>query len=123
LPLARGDVLLAGNFSLRIQKPILFIRKVGFFNVEFFIMTDENEEQKESSLGENLAAVGQIIVGQIETIGGVLTGDPVTRAEGDFNVEVGNLHQKSNKNLTAIENIEEAEHDKSNELIQTEIKE
>jgi len=86
-------------------------------------MTDENEEQKESSLGENLSAVGQIIVGQIETIGGVLTGDPVTRAVGDFNVEVGNLHQESNKNLTAIENIEEAEHDKSNELIQTEIKE
>jgi len=105
------------------QKPFWFIRKLGFFVVEFFIMTDENEEQKESSLGENLAAVGQIIVGQIETIGGVLTGDPVTRAEGDFNVEVGNLHQESNKNLTAIENNKEVEHDKSNELIQTEVKE
>jgi len=105
------------------KKPILFIRKVGFFIVEFFIMTDENEEQKESSLGENLTAVGQIIIGQIETIGGVLTGDPVTRAEGDFNVEVGNLHQESNKNLNAIENREAAEHDKSNELIQTEVKE
>ena len=75
-------------------------------------MTNENEEQQESSLGENLAAVGQIIVGQIETIGGVLTGDPITRAEGDFNVEVGNLHQESNKNLTTIENNTEAEHDK-----------
>ena len=94
------------------KKPILFIRKVGFFIVEFFIMTNENEEQQESSLGENLAAVGQIIVGQIETIGGVLTGDPITRAEGDFNVEVGNLHQESNKNLTTIENNTEAEHDK-----------
>ncbi len=123
MPLARGEVLLAGNFSLRIQKPILFIRKVGFFNVEFFIMTDENEEQKESSLGENLAAVGQIIVGQIETIGGVLTGDPTTRAEGDFNVEVGNLHQESNKNLTAIENNEEAQNTESGESVQAETKE
>ncbi len=86
-------------------------------------MTDENEEQKESSLGENLAAVGQIIVGQIETIGGVLTGDPVTRAEGDFNVEVGNLHQESNKNLNAIENNEEAQNPESGESVQTEIKE
>ncbi len=86
-------------------------------------MTDENEELKESSLGENLTAIGQIIIGQIETIGGVLTGDPVTRAEGDFNVEVGNLHQESNKNLTAIENNEEAQNPESEESVQTEIKE
>ncbi len=105
------------------KKPILFIRKVGFFIVELFIMMDENEEQKESSLGENLTAVGQIIIGQIETIGGVLTGDPVTRAEGDFNVEVGNLHQESNKNLNAIENNEEAQNPESGESVQTEIKE
>lgn len=86
-------------------------------------MTDENEKENESGLGENLAAVGQIIVGQIETIGGVLTGDPVTRAEGDFNVGVGNLHQESNKNLTAIENREDTEQISSNESAQSEIKE
>ena len=86
-------------------------------------MMDENEEQKESSLGENLTAVGQIIIGQIETIGGVLTGDPTTRAEGDFNVEVGNLHQESNKNLTAIENNEEAQNTESGESVQAETKE
>ena len=107
----------------KMKKPILFVRKVGFFNVEFFIMTNENEEPKESSLGENLAAVGQIIIGQIETIGGVLTGDPVTRAEGDFNVEVGNLHQESNKNLTAIENREDSEQSYSNKSTPTKIKE
>ncbi|MBA2494011.1 MAG: hypothetical protein H0V31_04870, partial [Acidobacteria bacterium] len=48
-----------------------------------------------------------IIVGEIETIGGILTGDPITQAEGEFNVEVGTLHQKANKNLTAIEENEE----------------
>lgn len=63
---------------------------------------------EESSLEENLKAVGQIIVGEIETIGGILTGDPATRAEGEFNVEVGSLHQQSNKALTAIENTEES---------------
>ena len=58
----------------------------------------------------------------IEQIGGILTGDPVTRAEGDFNVAVGSEHQEMNKNLTAIEN-EEAERRESNESIHTEIKE
>ncbi len=69
-------------------------------------MTDEKKEKKESSLGENLSAVGQMIVGEIEAVGGILTGDPATRAEGEFNVEVGSLHQESNKVLTAIDNNE-----------------
>ncbi len=70
-------------------------------------MTDENKEKEESGLSENLSAVGQIIVGGIETIGGILTGDPITRAEGEFNAEVGSLHQESNKALTAIDEKDE----------------
>lgn len=83
-------------------------------------MNEENEENKENKtektrgLGENLAAVGQIIVGQIETVGGILTGNPDARAEGEFNTEVGILHQETNKNLSAIENNEEARKDESN---------
>jgi hypothetical protein len=76
-------------------------------------MTDEVKEKEESGLGENLSAVGQMIIGEIEMVGGILTGDPVTRAEGEFNVEVGSLHQESNKNLTAIENKEESQQSKS----------
>jgi hypothetical protein len=97
------------------KKPILFIRKVGFFIVEFEAMTDETKENKESGLGENLTAVGQMIIGEIEAIGGILTGDPVTRAEGEFNVEVGSLHQESNKNLTAIEQNEKLHQNNSEE--------
>lgn len=52
---------------------------------------------------ENLQSVGQMIVGELETIGGILTGDPLTRAEGEFNLETGVLHQNVNKNLTAID--------------------
>lgn len=66
-------------------------------------MTDENTEHKENRLVENLSAVGQIIIGEIETIGGILTADPTTQAEGEFNVEVGSLHQASNKALDALE--------------------
>lgn len=78
-------------------------------------MTDETKEKEESGLGENLSAVGQMIIGEIEAIGGILTGDPVTRAEGEFNVEVGSLHQESNKVLTAIEANEKLSREELNE--------
>ena len=44
----------------------------------------------------------QKIIGEIETIGGVLTGDPNTQAEGEFNVEVGDIRED-------LENAEEEE--------------
>jgi hypothetical protein len=78
-------------------------------------MTDETKEKEESDLSENLSAVGQMIIGEIEAVGGILTGDPLTRAEGEFNVEVGSLHQESNKVLTAIENNEKISQEKLNE--------
>ena len=40
---------------------------------------------------ERVTGLGQMIIGEIETIGGVLTGDPNTQAEGEFNVEVGTV--------------------------------
>lgn len=73
-------------------------------------MTEKNNEPEEiDHTTENLESVGQMLIGGIETIGGILTGDPVTRAEGEFNVEAGSLHQESNRVLTAIEEIEETE--------------
>ena len=75
-------------------------------------MTQENREAEKPEINhtaENLESIGQGIIGAIEMVGGILTGDPVTRAEGEFNVEVGSRHQESNKILAAIENNEEAE--------------
>lgn len=69
-------------------------------------MTDEKTVQDEKEVNhtaENLESVGQMIIGGIEQIGGILTGDPATRAEGEFNAEVGALHQDANKHLTAID--------------------
>lgn len=76
-------------------------------------MTDENTEQTNGETNhtkENLKSVGQMIIGAVEQVGGILTGDPTTRAEGEFNAEVGSLHQETNKNLTAID---ESENDSS----------
>jgi hypothetical protein len=55
-------------------------------------MTEEKKQHEESSAREKLEAVGQLIVGEIEKIGGILTGDPTTQAEGDYNLEAGSLH-------------------------------
>jgi hypothetical protein len=67
-------------------------------------MTNEKEklaaEQPEKhGLKENISAMGQVIIGELETIGGVLTADPTTQAEGDFNVEVGTMRENIEEDL------------------------
>jgi hypothetical protein len=72
-------------------------------------MTDEKKEQEKEKVNhtiENLESVGQIIIGGIEMVGGIITADGITRQEGDFNIEVGSEHQEVNKNLTAIDEAE-----------------
>jgi hypothetical protein len=69
-------------------------------------MNDE-KETRDDSITENLSAVGQMIIGTVESVGGVLMGDPMTRAEGDFNTNAGALHQESNRVLTAIDERED----------------
>ena len=46
-----------------------------------------------------LSGFTQFIVGELETIGGVLTGDPLTQAEGEFNVEVGTVREEIEEDL------------------------
>lgn len=75
-------------------------------------MENENNEVEETGekvnhTKENLESVGQMIIGGIEMVGGIITADGITREEGDFNIEVGSQHQEANKNLTAIDEAEE----------------
>ncbi len=57
---------------------------------------EENEIPKSEDHGllDRVSGLGQKIIGEIETIGGVLTGDPNTAAEGEFNVEVGTVREE-----------------------------
>ena len=48
---------------------------------------------------DKIGGLGQKIIGEIETIGGVLTGDPTTQAEGEFNVEVGTVREEIEDDL------------------------
>lgn len=62
-------------------------------------ITEENGEEREDSLKENLEAVGQMIIGGIEQVGGIITGDSITRREGEYNLDAGTLHQEVNSDL------------------------
>ena len=53
------------------------------------IEKEETETSGESSLADNISGVGQMIIGGIERIGGIITGDPTTRAEGIYNTVTG----------------------------------
>ena len=54
---------------------------------------NEQEEKEDGGLADKVSGLGQKIIGEIETIGGVLTGDPITQAEGEYNVEVGDVRE------------------------------
>lgn len=66
---------------------------------------DKNEagESEDHGFLERVSGLGQKIIGEIETIGGVLTADPITQAEGEFNVEVGEIREEIEEDLEEVE--------------------
>ena len=60
---------------------------------------NEPNEKEDNGLTEKIGGLGQKIIGEIETIGGVLTGDPITQAEGEYNVEVGDVREEIEHDL------------------------
>ncbi len=59
----------------------------------------KDETEHEHPIADRITGMGQKIIGEIETIGGILTGDPNTAAEGEFNVEVGELREETEEDL------------------------
>lgn len=61
----------------------------------------ENDPEKdpERTIKSRITGLGQEIIGEIEIIGGVLTGDPNTQAEGEFNVEVGTVREELDESM------------------------
>lgn len=58
----------------------------------------ENEKEK-SSLKEEVANISKIIIGELESVGGALTGDPISRAEGDLTADEGIIREKITHDL------------------------
>jgi uncharacterized protein YjbJ (UPF0337 family) len=63
---------------------------------------NEEQEQKEAGgLRDKVSGTTQAIIGEIERVGGILTADPNTEAEGEFNVEVGEVREEIEAELNA----------------------
>ena len=56
----------------------------------------ENEGEKVQKHGfkVSISGLGQKIIGEIETLAGVVNADPLAQAEGEFNVEVGTIRDE-----------------------------
>lgn len=69
-------------------------------------MTEELEQEPDGTsdtekhgIKDRISGLGQKIIGEIETFGGILTGDPITQAEGEYNVEVGTVREELEESL------------------------
>ena len=62
-------------------------------------MTEETKEKEENSTVEKLESVGQIIIGEMERLGGILTADPVSQTEGMLTEDAGEAHLETAKEL------------------------
>ncbi len=62
-------------------------------------MTEETKDKDENTTVEKLESVGQIIMGEMERIGGILTADPVSQAEGELTEEAGEVHYETAESL------------------------
>ena len=66
---------------------------IGTLSPKIYEMSNENNPTESGSLKDKITGLGQKIIGEIEEIGGALTGDPNTIAEGELNVEVGEIRE------------------------------
>lgn len=56
-------------------------------------MSEPNEDEH-NGLADKISGGVQKIIGEIEQIGGALTGDPITQAEGEYNQDVGDIREE-----------------------------
>ena len=64
---------------------------------------NEGENNQKHSFKESISGLGQKIIGEIESLAGVVNADPLAQAEGEFNVEVGTIREEIEENLEAKE--------------------
>lgn len=60
---------------------------------------EKQEKPKGGSAEETLKGIGQEILGDLEIIGGMLTGNPGATAEGVFNAEIGEVRREASEAL------------------------
>ena len=66
-------------------------------------MENEKENLDKPTLTEEISNIGQIIVGELESIGGIINANPNARAEGDLRADEGIIREKIQHDLTEEE--------------------
>lgn len=66
-------------------------------------LLENGDGGSDGHLIDKIEAVGQVIIGELELIGGALTGDPLTQAEGEFNIEAGTIEAEVASDLEEAE--------------------
>jgi len=57
------------------------------------MVENESEKDQKHGLKESITGFGQKVIGEIETLAGVINADPLAQEEGEFNVEVGKVRE------------------------------
>ena len=70
-------------------------------------MTEDTKNKDENTKVEKLESVGQIIMGEMERLGGILTADPVSQTEGMLTEEAGSVHYETADDMDDAEESEE----------------
>jgi len=63
------------------------------------MVENEGDTDHKHGILENISGLGQAIIGEIETLAGVINADPLAQAEGEFNVEVGTIREEIEEDL------------------------
>jgi len=58
------------------------------------MVENEGEDHPKHGLKDSITGLGQKIIGEIESLAGVVNADPLAQAEGEFNVEVGTVREE-----------------------------
>ena len=63
-------------------------------------MNDQiTDDEPKHGIIDKIGGLGQAIIGEIESLAGVVNADPLAQAEGEYNVEVGTLREEIEENL------------------------
>jgi hypothetical protein len=62
-------------------------------------MTEDIKDTEENTTVEKIESVGQIIMGELERLGGILTADPVSQTEGMLTEDAGEAHYETAEEL------------------------
>ena len=54
---------------------------------------NKGDTEHKYAFKDGITGLGQKIIGEIESLAGVINADPLAQAEGEFNVEVGTVRE------------------------------